>query len=87
MSAISRTLVVIGLVVLIAFVASEVLRRFVGPVAKLLEPPTGYYDRLVELRRAHPAFVAAVYQMHQARAAQYAAMQTATGIPPLPGSN
>jgi hypothetical protein len=30
----------------------------------------GDLDRLIELRRVHPAFVAAVTQVHQARTAQ-----------------
>jgi len=41
-----------------------------------------YYDKLVEIRNLNPAFVAAVNQIQQARAAQYAAMQ-APAIPPL----
>jgi hypothetical protein len=38
--------------------------------AKVMEPQPGQVDKLVELRRVHPAFVAAVLQMHTARMAQ-----------------
>jgi hypothetical protein len=86
LSAISRNLVVIGLVLLLAFIVSSVLRNFVGLGAKVLEPPPGYSDQLVELQRVHPAFVAAVNQMHRMRAAQHASTQTPINQPIQPGS-
>jgi len=39
--------------------------------------PPGYRDKLIELRNVHPAFVAAVTHIHQARA----------NVPHPPGSN
>jgi hypothetical protein len=59
----------------------------VSPRAKVIVQP-GYYDKLVEIRNVHPAFVAAVIQAHQARAAQYVAAPLQAAPPPLPpGSN
>jgi hypothetical protein len=54
------------------------------PRGKVMEMAPGYNDRLVELRNVNPAFVAAVNQIHQTRAAQYASMQAASTAPPLP---
>jgi hypothetical protein len=51
-------------------VCSLVLRPLVTPGANVMAHRPGQLDRLVELRRVHPAFVAAVTQVHQARAAQ-----------------
>lgn len=49
-----------------------VVTPLVVPRGKVTPQQPGYYDRLVELRNMHPAFVAAVQQMHYARAGQYA---------------
>lgn len=48
--------------------------------ARVSELAPGATDRIVELRHVHPAFVAAVQQHQQARAAQFQASQ-----PPQPG--
>jgi hypothetical protein len=69
-SAISAVLVIAGLVLFIAFVAGALMRSLFGPRAKVMEPQLGQVDKLVELRNVHPAFVAAVQQMHAARLAQ-----------------
>lgn len=74
------------LFLLAGMVGLLVIRPLVGPRAKVMEQQPGQYDRLVELRRIHPAFVAAVNQMHQARAAYYASMQPPAGLPLAPGS-
>jgi hypothetical protein len=58
----------------------------VGPRGKVMEQQPGYYDKLVELRKVHPNFVAAVNQVHQARATQYVSMQARPDLPPPPGS-
>lgn len=77
-------LFVLGLLAVIAgIVCALLLRRLIGPQATVKEQPAGYADRLVELRKIHPAFVAAVQQVHQARAAYYASYQQAQ-VPPLP---
>jgi hypothetical protein len=86
LAAISRNLVVIGLVLLLAFVVSAVLRNFVGLGAKVLAPPPGYGDQLVELRRVHPAFVAAVNDIHRIRAEQFQSTHAPTNSPTPPGS-
>ena len=87
-SAVSAILLLAALVALLAFLIGAVIRRFIGPSAKVMEPPPGYQEDLVELRRVHPAFVAAVQQAHRARAAQYASMQQPpAALPPVPGSN
>jgi hypothetical protein len=48
-----------------------VIRNQLGPAGKVMAQQVGQYDALVELRRVHPAFVAAVQQHQRARAAQY----------------
>ena len=55
-----------------ALLALVVLRRWIGPGAKVMEPPIGYYDKPVELRRVHPIFVGAIHQMQATRMAQIA---------------
>ena len=45
-------------------------RGAMGPRGRLLDPQPGYHQRLIELSNVHPAFVAAVQQHQQARAAQ-----------------
>lgn len=87
LSAISRTFIALGLIVLVAFFVTVVLRSRVGPTAKILGPLPGYHDWLIELRRVHPAFVTAVNQRHALRAAQLAAMQAPANAPLPPGSN
>jgi hypothetical protein len=47
----------------------------------------GYYDKLVEIRNVHPAFVAAVTQILQARAQQYVSTQPQANAPLPPGPN
>jgi hypothetical protein len=66
--------------ILAAIIGWLLVRPRFGPGGQVLKRPTGYQDYLVELRRVHPAFVAAVNQAHQARAAQYAAMQAPAGL-------
>jgi hypothetical protein len=55
------------------------LSTFYGPVAKVMKQEAGQPDRIVELRRVHPNFVAAVLEKQRARAAP--------GLPQTPGSN
>lgn len=77
----------IGLVVFsCGLVGRLVITPLVGPRAKVREQQPGQYDRLVELRNVHPAFVAAVNQLHQARAAGYAAIPQAPTPPLSPGT-
>jgi hypothetical protein len=72
-STIATALFVLGLLAVIAgIVCVLLLRRLIGPQATVKEQQPGYTDRLVELRKVHPAFVAAVLEVHQARAAQHA---------------
>ncbi len=66
----SAILVVAGVALFVLFLAGALLRSLVGPRAKVMEPQLGQIDKLVELRNVHPAFVAAVLQMHAARMAQ-----------------
>jgi hypothetical protein len=72
-------------------VGALVLRRVIGPRARVMEAPPGYFDRPVELRNLHPAFVAAVLYTQQTRAAQYSSTYGSAyppANPPLPpGSN
>jgi hypothetical protein len=86
-STIAGVLFFLGLLSFLGFIVCVVvLRPLVGPGAKVMEQVPGQFDKLVELRRVHPAFVAAVTHVHQARAAQYA-LQQAAQVPLLPGSN
>lgn len=70
-STIAGILFFLGLFSFLGFiVCSLVLRPLVSPGANVMAHRPGEFDRLVELRRVHPAFVAAVTQVHQSRAAQ-----------------
>jgi UPF0716 family protein affecting phage T7 exclusion len=82
-AAIAGLIYLVGAVLLISgLVGRLVVMPLVTPRAKVIVQP-GYYDKLVEIRNVHPAFVAAVNQAQQARAAQYAAANAAQN-PPLP---
>jgi len=61
-----------------------VIMPLVSPRARVSEQQPYQYDKVVELRNVHPAFVAAVHQRNAERAAQYA---PAPGSPSLPQSN
>jgi len=74
--ALAQTLMILGVVVAVAYVVAVLLGRLL-PHGKVLDPPPGHSDLLVELRRVHPSFVTAVRQ-HQNR-------QTPTS-PLAPGS-
>lgn len=80
-------LLILGLVAGLAGLAVRVVvRRLVGPRARVMERRPGQYDQLVDLRHVNPAFVVAVNQLHAARAAQFASVQAGPSRPPLPGS-
>lgn len=64
-----------------------VIKPLLGPRATVLERRTGEYDRLIELRNVHPAFVAAVQQIHQARAAFYASTHPGQNVQLPPESS
>jgi hypothetical protein len=85
-SGVALGLVLLGLAALLAaLIGAVVVRHSWGPGAKVIQP-RGQYQSLVELRRVHPAFVAAVQQLQQARAAQFAAAQPPAPPPPPPQS-
>ena len=67
--------------ILAALIGAIVARSVLGPRARITEV-RGAPERLIELRRVHPAFVAAVQQLQQARAAEIAQAQQAA--PPSP---
>ncbi len=71
-----------GLLV-VGLIGRLVVTPLVCPRARVTMPP-GYYDKLVEIRNVHPAFVAAVNQIHQARAAQLMQQQWQVPFPPGP---
>ena len=84
---IATVLLIFGLLAVIAgIICALLLRRLIGPQATVKEQQPGYTDRLVELRHVHPAFVEAVLQVHQARAAQHSAYKESQTPPLLPGS-
>jgi hypothetical protein len=56
--------------ILVGLIGLLVVRRTLGPTAKILEPQPGHYQSLIELRNVHPAFVASVHQLQQMRAQQ-----------------
>jgi len=70
LGAISVALVIAGALSFALFVIGALVRSFFGPGATVSDPPLGYTDKLVELRRIHPAFAAAVKQAQLARVAQ-----------------
>jgi hypothetical protein len=77
-STITFSLVMLAALSFVGFVVGYlVVRPLVGPRATVMEQQPGYYDKLVELRNVHPAFVTAVNQVHQQRAAN---------LPQMPGS-
>jgi hypothetical protein len=85
--AIAGDLAIFGILALLAgIVGALVLRQVIGPRAAVMPQPAGYTDRLVELRNVHPAFVHAVLQVQQARAAQYAASNVSPASPFPSGS-
>jgi hypothetical protein len=71
--------------ILVGIVGILIGRNYFGPGARIIER-RGQTEPLVELRRVHPAFVAAVQQHQQARAAQLQAAQPPTPPPPPPQS-
>ena len=63
--------ILLGVLAFIAFIVGAFTRSlWSGPRAKVYPPQPGYTDKIVELYKLHPAFVAAVRQQHAARAAQ-----------------
>ncbi|HEV2034500.1 MAG TPA: hypothetical protein VGU71_09930 [Candidatus Dormibacteraeota bacterium] len=85
--AVGGVLLFVGVLMLIAgLVGRLVVTPLVCPRGGVTLQP-GYPDKLVEIRNVHPAFVAAVTQIHQARAQQYASMQAPANVPLPPGSN
>jgi hypothetical protein len=85
---IAAGLLIVGLIAGLAGLAGwVVMRRLVGPRAKVMERRPGQPDQLVELRNVHPAFVTAVNQLHSARAAHHASLEADPNRPLLPGSN
>jgi hypothetical protein len=57
------------------------VRPLICPRGKVMEMAPGQNDRIVELRNVHPAFVTAVQQHQQVRAAQYAPAPPAPFLP------
>ncbi len=87
-SAIASDLFIVSALPFIAGVLGWlVIKPLLGPRASVMERRGGDYDRLVELRNVHPAFVAAVQQIHQARAAFYASTYPGQNVPLAPGSS
>lgn len=85
--AVGALFLVMGALMLVAgLIGRLVVMPLVSPRARVTVQP-GYYDRLVELRNVHPAFVVAVTQILQARAQQYASTQRQANVPLPPISN
>ena len=63
-SAIGTVVALLGVLMFIGFVVGALLRRLFGPGATVREPAPGQYDKIVELKRVHPAFAAAVANQH-----------------------
>ena len=61
-----------------------IVAPFLRPRGKVMSLTPGQFDRLVELRNVHPRFVAALNQVYQARAMQYAAARVSGSASPLP---
>lgn len=56
--------VLIGALMFVVFVAGALLRSWFGPGATVNAPSPGQNDKVVELRRVHPNFAAAVAHQH-----------------------
>lgn len=67
-----------------ALVGRLVVKPLICPRGKVYEQQPYQYDKLVELRNVHPAFVAAVNHMHQLRAVQRAAPYSPSPVPYAP---
>lgn len=79
---VAATFLVLGLACMLAgLVGRLVVTRLITPQAKVMPAAPGQSDRIVELRNVHPAFVAAVQQHQQARAAQYVPGRQAPFLP------
>ena len=75
-----------GLLLLLSGLAGRlIVTPLLSPRAKVMEVAPGQYDRIVELRNVHPAFVAAVEQRQREHAAQLAPPPPPPA-PLLPGS-
>ena len=86
-STVAGILLLIGIPLLLAgLVGRLVIMPLICPRGRVTQQP-GYYDKLVEIRNVHPAFVAAVDHMHQTWAAQYAAPSAPSSLPQISGSN
>jgi len=69
--AIGALITVLGIAsVLVGLIGLLIVRRTLGPTAKIFDTQPGQYESLIELRNVHPAFVAAVQQLQQMRAQQ-----------------
>jgi hypothetical protein len=85
-STITGVLVLLGIAALFfALVGVLLARSYFGPTAKITERRE-FAEPLVEIRRVHPAFVSAVRQHQQARAAQLEAARAQQAPPPPPDS-
>src|SRR5260370_27480445 len=74
----------LGVLCLVAgLIGRLVVMPLISPRAKVMEPPPGQTDRIVELRNVHPLFVAAVLQRQQASVSPY---PYPAQSPYLPGS-
>ncbi len=83
--AVGGSLVLLGaLLLVVGLIGRLVVTPLACPRGRITMLP-GYYDMLVEIRNVHPAFVAAVNQVHMARAAQSG--QPAGQGSPSTGSN
>ena len=69
LSAIARTLIILGVVAALLCVPALLL-SWVVPHGTVLDSPPGGLGRLIELRRVHPSFVAAVKDVQVAREAR-----------------
>src|SRR5260221_14606548 len=70
---VAGVLFVVGVFAMLAgLIGRLVIAPFLTLRARVMEPMPGQLDKVVELRNVHPAFVAALQQMHAARMAQAA---------------
>jgi len=70
LSALGGTLILIAVGCVFGFVCGVVVRSLVGPTAKVVDLIPGALHQVVELRRVHPSFVAAVSAQHARWVAQ-----------------
>ncbi len=66
-SRIGLWILIVGAVTMVTALAAVFVRPLLGPGARVYKPKPGESDRVIELKRLHPAFVKALTDMNELR--------------------